>query len=115
MSRSILITFLIVFLAMANVDQTQGLASLAGIVNRVRNNSIWGSKRRTTTNNSRQQNSLLPVQGTMSKQVMSAAEESTSSLPNLITAPAVTFDVDSYRQEMTDLVYQRNMQRMFND
>ena len=105
MSRSILITFLIVFLAMANVDQTHGLA---GIVNRVRNNSIWGKSR--TINNSRQQNSLLPVQVTMSKQ--ESADESSSSLPNL-TTPPVAFDADSYRQEMTDLVYKRNMQRTF--
>ena len=104
-SRSILITFLIVFLAMANVDQTQGLA---GIVNRVRNNRIWGKSR--TTNNSRQQNSLLPVQVTRSKQ---ASAEESSSLPNLAT-PAVAFDYDSYRQEMTDLVYQRNIQRTFD-
>ena len=89
-----------------NMDQTQGLTS---IVNRVRNISIWGQGRATNTS---RQNSLLPVQVTMAKQV--SAEES-SLIPNLPLTAKPSFDADSYRQKMTDLVYQRNMHRMLND
>jgi len=104
--RSFLSSFFIVFLAMMNMDQTQGLT---GIVNRVQNSSIWGQGR--VTNKSSRQNSLFPVQVAMAKHV--SAEES-SSIPNLPLTAKSSFDAESYRQEMTDLVYQRNMQRMLN-
>ena len=94
---------------MMNMDQTQGLT---GIVNRVQNSSIWGQGR--VTNKSSRQNSLFPVQVAMAKQV-SAEETESSSIPNLPLTAKSSFDVTSYRQEMTDLVYQRNLQRMFND
>lgn len=90
---------------MVSIDQTQGLA---GVVNRLRNNVAWGKSR--SARKSRQQNSLLPVQVTTAKQV--SAEPSSSMSP--VAHDSTPFDADSYRQQMTDLVYQRNMQRMFN-
>jgi hypothetical protein len=106
MSRSILITFFVVFLVMVNTNQTQGLTA---VLNRVRNNSIWGKSLKT--NNSRHGNSLIPVQVTMAKQA-SAEQSSSSLISNLSSQTESFFDADAYRQEMTDLVYQRNMQRM---
>jgi hypothetical protein len=110
MSRSILITFFVVFLVMVNTDQTQGLTAVLNRV--VRNNSIWGKSRKTNT--SRQANSLIPVQVTITKQASAEQQSSSSSsiLPNLSSETESFFDADAYRQEMTDLVYQRNMQRM---
>mmetsp|Transcript_22462 Transcript_22462/g.47512 ORF Transcript_22462/g.47512 Transcript_22462/m.47512 type:complete len:110 (-) Transcript_22462:201-530(-) len=108
MSRSFFITFFIVVLGMMSMDQAQGLA-FAGIVNRVTNNSIWGKCGQIQTN--RQTSSLLPVQAAMVKQEQSPS----SSMPNLPPqSDGFSFDPDSYRREMTDLVYERNMQRMFN-
>mmetsp|Transcript_943 Transcript_943/g.2408 ORF Transcript_943/g.2408 Transcript_943/m.2408 type:complete len:110 (-) Transcript_943:456-785(-) len=108
MSRSTFITYLIAVLVMVSIEQTQGLA---GVVNRFRNNIAWGKSR--STRKSRQENSLVPVQVTMAKQVSAEPMSLTSSISN---GPndSEPFDADSYRQQMTDLVYQRNMQRMFN-
>ena len=102
MSRSILTTFFAIFLIMAMADQALGLA---GVLNRVRNNSIWGKSRTAETN--RYSKSLTPVQVATAEQ--SSAEHSPSHLPPQSVA---FFDAESLRQEMTDLVYQRNMERM---
>lgn len=109
MSRSILITFLVVFLVMVNTDQTQGLTAVLNRV--VRNNSIWGKSRKTSK--IRQANILSSVQVTMAKQASAEQQSSSSSIvPNLSSETESFFDADAYRQEMTDLVYQRNMQRL---
>ena len=105
MSRSILTTFFVAFLVAMNTRQALGLAA---VLNRVRNNSIWG--KRVKFNLNRHANSLLPAR-------VVTAKEASGDQP-LMTLPPQTdsfFDADAYRQEMTDLVYQRNMQRMDNN
>jgi hypothetical protein len=104
MSRSILFSLFAIALVLVSIQEAQGLA---GILNRVRNNIIWGKSRKTL--GSRHANSLLPVQVAMAKQA--SVEQSPFSMPH-VSPP--TFDADAYRQEMTDLVYQRSMQRMYS-
>jgi len=41
------------------------------------------------------------------------ADQSSPSIQNL--SPQTDFDADVYRQEMTALVYERSMERMFSD
>eukprot|EP00532_Pseudo-nitzschia_australis_P003969 CAMPEP_0168194892 /NCGR_PEP_ID=MMETSP0139_2-20121125/19496_1 /TAXON_ID=44445 /ORGANISM="Pseudo-nitzschia australis, Strain 10249 10 AB" /LENGTH=94 /DNA_ID=CAMNT_0008118573 /DNA_START=172 /DNA_END=456 /DNA_ORIENTATION=+ len=94
---------------MMNIDQTQ---ALAGIVNRFRSKTIWGKTE--TSRNSRRNNSLVPVQVTMANQLSAEPLSSSSPLSNL-PIDSTPFDADSYRRQMTDLVYQRNMKRMCNE
>ena len=98
MSKSTLKTLLFVVLLVAmNTDSALGLAR---VLNRVRTNTIWGL--RLKSNQSQHTNSLLPAQKTSEASV----DQSSPILPE------PSFNSDSYRQEMVDLVYQRNVQRM---
>ena len=105
MSRSILTSTFLVAVLLVAMSTHQALG-LAGVLNRVRNNSIWG--KRVKTNRNGHVNSLLPA---------TATEESGDQPSSLLPPPQTDtfFDADSYRQEMTNLVYQRSMQRMVND
>jgi hypothetical protein len=54
---------------------------------------------------------------TTTQQVASSSSSSSSSLAtaeqgSLLSSPYIPFDADLYRQEMRDIVYQRNMERM---
>lgn len=98
MSRSTLHTLLFVVLVVAM--NTHSALGLAGVLNRVRNNSIWG--RRVKNNPSRHTNSVLPAQ--------KVSEASADQSPPILPEPI--FNDDAYRQEMVNLVYQRNVQRM---
>jgi hypothetical protein len=108
---------IVILVVTMNVDQTAN--GLAGIVRRVVQNNrinIWGST-------SRQQQKIIftPVQvlgltvvdntddTTMTTMLH---DDTTSTVTTATTVEESFFDADSYRQEMTDLVYQRNMQRM---
>mmetsp|Transcript_24824 Transcript_24824/g.25167 ORF Transcript_24824/g.25167 Transcript_24824/m.25167 type:complete len:194 (-) Transcript_24824:182-763(-) len=117
---------LVLVLTVMNIDQIQGLAG--GGFFRQRSSSVvsqggqssnddvggsnWGkrnsSRSRTGTNNNiinnQSNNYELPT----------TQQETISTTSTTATATAATtteFDADSYRQEMIDLVYQRNLQR----
>mmetsp|Transcript_24725 Transcript_24725/g.58058 ORF Transcript_24725/g.58058 Transcript_24725/m.58058 type:complete len:109 (-) Transcript_24725:133-459(-) len=105
MSRSILIPFFVLFLVTINIRQIQGLAAF---FHRVRNKTRWGKLRKI--HSSRDVKSCTQVQVVTPRKI--STEESTLSIPNLSQQTDLSFDVDVYRQEMTDLVYQRGMQRM---
>ena len=98
MSQSTLKTLLFVVLLVAM--NTHSALGLARVLNRVRTNAIWGL--RLKSNQSQHTNSLLPAQKTSEASV----DQSSPILPE------PSFNSDSYRQEMVDLVYQRNVQRM---
>merc|ERR1712025_873575 len=107
MKRSNVVNFFVLSLMIVNTYQTEGLAA---ILNRVRNNSIWGKGRRASK--SRCAKSCLPVQVRMAKQA--STEHSSLFIANVPSQKDLFFDPDAYRQEMTDLVYQRSMQRLCN-
>ena len=92
---------------MINITGTQGLAAF---FNRVQNKSIWGKVRKT--NRSLDVKSRTQVEAVIPRKI--TAEESTLSIPNSSHRTDPSFDMELYRQEMTDLVYQRSMQRMFS-
>jgi hypothetical protein len=95
MMRSLFFALLVVVLA---VDQTQGLAFVS-IVRTVRG-SIWGEVTRKSA-------AGLPE----------ARIEATPMIVKPLSPAAADvggFDVDACRREMTDLVYQRSMQRGFS-
>ena len=99
-----------VFIMLLAVTRTTPTHGLAGILNRVRSKSIMGKSKNTNSNG--RPNSLLPVQVTIDNQ---ASAEQSSSLILPFNSKAISyFDADTYRQEMTDLVYQRSMQRMIS-
>lgn len=98
MSRSILSTIFLVFLVTMNTHQALGLA---GVLNRVRTTGILGW--RVNAARVRNPTSLLPAQ-------VVTAKEASGDEP--APQPEPIFDADSYRQEMTNLVYERNFQRM---
>jgi hypothetical protein len=96
MIRSIFITLcLILVLA---TQETQGLAA---IVRRFRTVSFWG--KRSTQRTTR----LSPVQ--VNAQSLTGIVKEDLVLP---PTAFVSFDPDAYRREMTDLVYERSMQRL---
>ena len=133
MMHSILLSSVSVFfvvvlvLTTLTIDQSvQGLA-LAGIVRRVKNNSsnisIWGKR---NSRSQQQRSSELPAM-TMGNTISTSARTSTTNtqqvapsistttaaaVEGLLSSPYIPFDADIYRQEMTDIVYQRNMERM---
>ena len=135
MMHSILLSSVSVFfvvvlvLTTLTIDQSvQGLA-LAGIVRRVvknnsSNNNIWGKR---NSRSQQQRSSELPAM-TMGNTISTSARTSTTNtqqvapsisttaaaaaVEGLISSPYIPFDADIYRQEMTDIVYQRNMERM---
>jgi hypothetical protein len=121
------------------IDHTaQGLA-LAGIVRHVKNNSsgVWGKR---NSRRQQQRSSELPamrnkvvgggvgvattqmmmgvntITTTTTQQVASSSSSSsslaTAEQGSLLSSPYIPFDADLYRQEMRDIVYQRNMERM---
>ena len=130
---SVSVFFVVLVLTLTTIDQSvQGLA-LAGIVRRVKNNSsnisIWG------TRNSRSQqqriselpamrkfgggvattigNTISTSTTTNTQQVAPSISTTTAAaVEGLLSSPYIPFDADIYRQEMTDIVYQRNMERM---
>jgi hypothetical protein len=131
-SNSILLSSVcfIVLVLTLTIDQTvQGLA-LAGIVRRVKNNSnnIWGGKRNSKTTRQQQRSSELPamrkvggVATTMGNTITTTTTTTTttqqvaplsSADAERLSSPYIPFDADLYRQEMRDIVYQRNMARM---
>ncbi|KAG7367026.1 hypothetical protein IV203_029696 [Nitzschia inconspicua] len=98
MIRSTFLAFCFIVLA-SNLDQTNGLAA---IVRRVRNAGLFGIRRAQRT-----------------PRVVPNAPFVAPTLPAAKVDPAVnlvttfdSFDADLYRREMTDLVYERNMQRL---
>jgi hypothetical protein len=96
MMRSIFITFCLVILA-TQLEEIQGLAA---IVRRFRCVGFWG--RRSTQRTTR----LHPIQVNAQAPTDMARDDS---IPPTVFA---SFDADAYRREMTDLVYQRNMERL---
>jgi hypothetical protein len=124
------------------IDHTaQGLA-LAGIVRHVKNNSsgVWGKRNSRRQQQQQQRSSELPAMRnkvggggvgvattqmmmgvntitTTTTQKVASSSSSSSSLAtaeqgSLLSSPYIPFDADLYRQEMRDIVYQRNMERM---
>mmetsp|Transcript_17668 Transcript_17668/g.17841 ORF Transcript_17668/g.17841 Transcript_17668/m.17841 type:complete len:125 (+) Transcript_17668:71-445(+) len=109
-----LLLLIVLVLVIMNMDQTQGFqrtTSTSGVVSRGRqSNTVSGSSRTGKTNNNiinnqsndyelpttQQETSLSPTAATITNEGLSSSS---------------TFDADSYRQQMTDLVYQRNLQR----
>ncbi|VEU39307.1 unnamed protein product [Pseudo-nitzschia multistriata] len=93
------------------VDPSHGLA---GVVNRFRRSAPWGRavarQRRTSTSTT--SGVGLPVRAAVAKQGLLTEPE-----PELSPHPpgSTPFDADAYRQQMTDLVYQRSMERIFRD
>lgn len=79
------------------LDQTEGLAS---IVRSVRRNTIWG---RIIGRQTQQQLASFPEV----KVVVDSHP-----FPQVKKQNDGGFDADAYRQAMTDLVYERNMQRL---
>jgi hypothetical protein len=93
MLRSIFITLFLIVLA-SNVAQTDGLAA---IIRRVRNVGLFGIRR---------------AEGVPHAQRLARAVTDPSKAVFPVTASFDSFDVELYRREITDLVYQRNMQRL---
>ena len=93
MMRSISFAFFALVLASMS-DQTQAFAP---IDRSVRRTSIWGKLTGQPHGGS------APVPAT---QVMES-----NPLPQVPTQDSTIFDADAYRREMTDLVYERSMQR----
>ncbi|OEU18036.1 hypothetical protein FRACYDRAFT_268848 [Fragilariopsis cylindrus CCMP1102] len=60
-------------------------------------NTISTSARTSTTN---------------TQQVAPSISTTAAAVDGLLSSPYIPFDADIYRQEMTDIVYQRNMERM---
>ena len=113
-NQHLFITIVILVVTM-NVDQTAyGLAGIRFVRRVVQNNSISGGKSRQ-----QQQSRFTPVQ-VLGLTVVDNTDDTNAINLGVTTATAATaatveesfFDADSYRQEMTDLVFQRNMQRM---
>jgi hypothetical protein len=104
-STSILIALLFVIVATSNLERVQGLA---GMVRRFRNTNGrfgWGVERRS--------NSLpraVPVVVEASKGSTTRADVTAPATPIVVSVEA--FDAGSYRREMINLVYQRNMERL---
>jgi hypothetical protein len=96
MMRSLFFALLVIVLA---VDQTQGLASTARTVR----GSIWGKLTRQSAPGFPQA-AIIEATTPMVVQPLSPAA------PDAVGG----FDADAYRREMTDLVYQRSMQRGFS-
>lgn len=90
----------LLFLVLLVAMNTHSALGLARVLNRVRNNTIWGL--RVKSNQSQHTNSLLPAQ---------KISEASVDQPTLVS-PEPSFNCDTYRQEMVDLVYQRSVQRM---
>ena len=131
---SVSVFFVVLVLTTLTIDQSvQGLA-LAGIVRRVKNNSsnisIWGTR---NSRSQQQRISELPamrkfgggVATTIGNTISTSTTTNTqqvapsisttaaaAAVEGLISSPYIPFDADIYRQEMTDIVYQRNMERM---
>ena len=112
-NQNLFITIVILVVTM-NVDQTAyGLAGIRFVRRVVQNNSISGGKSRQ-----QQKSRFTPVQ-VLGLTVVDNTDDTNDINLGVTTATATAatveesfFDADSYRQEMTDLVYQRNMQRM---
>jgi hypothetical protein len=93
MMRSVFVALFALVLA-SMLDQSQALASIPRSVQRT---GIWGKLTGRT-------------HGGFPSVPATRGIESTP-LPQAITNDPAGFDVDAYRQEMTDLVYERSMQR----
>ena len=114
-NQNLFITIVILVVTM-NVDQTAyGLAGIRFVRRVVQNNSISGGKSRQ-----QQKSRFTPVQ-VLGLTVVDNTDDTNDINLGVTTATATAtaatveesfFDADSYRQEMTDLVFQRNMQRM---
>ena len=112
-SVSVSVFFVVLVLTTLTIDQSvQGLA-LAGIVRRVKNNSsnisIWGKR---NSRSQQQRSSELPATTTNTQQVAPSISTTAAAVEGLLSSPYIPFDADVYRQEMIDIVYQRNMERM---
>jgi hypothetical protein len=111
LNQNLFITIVILVVTM-NVDQTaHGLAGIRTVRRAVQNNSIWGKSRQ-------QQKKRIPtLVQVLGLTVVDNTDDTNDINLGVAATTAATveesfFDADSYRQEMTDLVYQRNMQRM---
>mmetsp|Transcript_51064 Transcript_51064/g.57871 ORF Transcript_51064/g.57871 Transcript_51064/m.57871 type:complete len:130 (+) Transcript_51064:87-476(+) len=120
-SSSIRLLCMVLLLAIINIDQIQGLS--AGGFFRQRHTSSTssssssvvsrgGGSGRTGKNNSNIRNNQsndyeLPT--THTQETVSTTSTTTTSTNAGVSSSS--FDADSYRQQMTDLVYQRNLQR----
>ena len=98
MVRSIFYTLLLIVIA-SNVAETEGLAA---IIRRVRNVGVFGIRRAQRMQNVAPPNVKLVAQ---------AQFDPATAVPP-VTASFDSFDIDSYRKEMTELVYQRSLQRL---
>jgi hypothetical protein len=96
MIRSIIISLFFIVLA-SNFAQTEGLTA---IIRQVRGDGLFGIRRA-------QPSSTAP-----NVQLGAQAPSEPYTAVSPVTASFDSFDVDSYRREMTDLVYQRNMKRL---
>eukprot|EP00751_Fragilariopsis_kerguelensis_P013546 CAMPEP_0170777254 /NCGR_PEP_ID=MMETSP0733-20121128/11671_1 /TAXON_ID=186038 /ORGANISM="Fragilariopsis kerguelensis, Strain L26-C5" /LENGTH=101 /DNA_ID=CAMNT_0011120421 /DNA_START=125 /DNA_END=430 /DNA_ORIENTATION=- len=99
------------------MDQTQGFqrttstSSTSGVVSRGRqSNTVSGSSRTGKTNNNIINNQSNDYELPTTQQETSLSP-TTTTITNEGLSSSSTFDADSYRQQMIDLVYQRNLQR----
>ena len=90
--RSLFLTLFLVVLA-TTVDQSSALAS---IVRNLRKSGAWGK-------------AAQPKPSFLAEPVMASVNAQTSTASIVREA----FDEDAYRREMTDFVYQRNLDRGF--
>jgi hypothetical protein len=119
--------FLVLSLAVLMlINRSSDADALAGVVRRVRSIGIWGklSKGRTynTNNNYNGNYNHFAVEATPSSTNPSSSSASSQSLlmedvnapiSSLVESSSSSFfDADTYRREMTDLVYQRSMNRL---
>mmetsp|Transcript_63709 Transcript_63709/g.71177 ORF Transcript_63709/g.71177 Transcript_63709/m.71177 type:complete len:126 (+) Transcript_63709:342-719(+) len=116
---------LLIVLTMNNIDQTQGFVVAGGcgsicdkrISGNSNSNSMMG---KTIIIQNNQHSNELPVTTTPQQQMVPSTTSSTITSTGTTTeelslssssSSLLTFDSDLFRQEMIDLVYQRNLQR----
>mmetsp|Transcript_17665 Transcript_17665/g.17839 ORF Transcript_17665/g.17839 Transcript_17665/m.17839 type:complete len:119 (+) Transcript_17665:228-584(+) len=109
---------LLIVLSMNIIDQTQGFVVAGGcgsicdkrISDNSNSNSMMG---KTISIQNNQHSNELPVTTTPQQQTVPSTTSSTITSTGTTTEELslLTFDSDLFRQEMIDLVYQRNLQR----
>mmetsp|Transcript_47695 Transcript_47695/g.51555 ORF Transcript_47695/g.51555 Transcript_47695/m.51555 type:complete len:132 (+) Transcript_47695:60-455(+) len=122
-SSSIRLLCMVLILAIINIDQIQGLSaggffrqrhtsntssSSSSVVSRGGGSSSRTGKKNISNIRNNQSNDYeLPT--THTQETVSTTSTTTTSTNAGVSLSS--FDADSYRQQMTDLVYQRNLQR----
>mmetsp|Transcript_14296 Transcript_14296/g.16065 ORF Transcript_14296/g.16065 Transcript_14296/m.16065 type:complete len:132 (-) Transcript_14296:237-632(-) len=122
-SSSIRLLCMVLLLAIINIDQIQGLSaggffrqrhtsstssSSSSVVSRGGGSSRTGKKNNSNIRNNQSNDYELPTTHTQETISTTGTTRTTSTNTGVSSS---SFDADSYRQQMTDLVYQRNLQR----